>query len=128
MTHRGWDQFTAREREACLRDEGFVTADIVDAGLPTVDGLRASPPPPDPGQVEVCRRWLATHVRASARFSKFNSHGLRCRAMDWVRGVDGVRPYVSNGALIAAALGAGYRARRVAPGSVNAVFNLRVSV
>jgi hypothetical protein len=38
-----------------------------------------------------------------------------------------VRLYVCNGAFIAAAILAGYRVRRVAPGHPNAVFNMRVS-
>lgn len=108
IARSGWERVTAR-------------------GLWPCDGATAPGEPPDEDQVNHARRWITSHVRRAEQFSKpsfaggvGHSYHLKHLAENWDGG-----GYVSNGALIEAALRELYRVRRVKPGSMNATFNMR---
>lgn len=88
------------------------------------DGYIPGAPPPDRKQVALVVGWL----RACARRTKTirrnrDSYGLRAHIVEWYR-TQGSEVYVSNGAVIAAALAEGYRAVRTRPEAPNAFFDM----
>lgn len=78
-------------------------------------------------EIAMCREWIRAHVRKvdqirtqpSFRGGVGNSYHLKHVVESWRPG-----EYISNGALIEAALREGYRAQRTHRGSLNAVFNM----
>ena len=71
-------------------------------------------------QVQHAMRFLREHARPRESFNRrHGSYGLKHMAEKWAGA------YISNGALIAAALSLGYEARRF-PGSPNCSFNMDV--
>lgn len=106
-----------RQRELCVKDEPWTPLQINADGLPFKDTIDR--PPPDANEVAVCRHWLRANMRPTRGVMS------RVHSMDLAGAVEretGI--WVSVGALIRAALELGYRARRVAPRSVNAHFNM----
>jgi hypothetical protein len=100
-------------RARCLKTEDFVVADVTASGLMVRE--TAGEGPPDAGEVARAQAWLALHTRPARRVRRErNSYDLKTL----------VGVYVGNGAVIAAALGLGYRVWRTSPTSVNAHINL----
>jgi RecA-family ATPase len=92
------------------------------------------PPPPDEGQVALCQEWLRLFaVRTDDVQDGRTSYGLKHAVEAWSETLDRPKPgdarylYVSNGALIEAALREGFAVERVDYGSVNARFNFAVT-
>jgi len=77
--------------------------------------------PPDPSQIEICRRWLrAFCLPRKALYTTYSSYGLKHIAENWVGA------YATNGAFIAAAFAEGYRVVPTRRGGPNAYFNLAI--
>lgn len=83
---------------------------------------------PDPAEVALARAFLGWNCRPTKtiRGRLYTSYGLKSLAERWVRSRGLGRAYISNGALIAAALEKGYRVKRLGRNSPNAVFNLAI--
>jgi hypothetical protein len=99
----------------CALRQGFVVADVVIGGLPVADCDRR---PPEPWQVEVCRRAMETWPRSRYVMASANSYDIKHE----IEAADG--GYVANGAVIAAALHLGLKVRRAGRGQ-NANFDLK---
>ena len=77
--------------------------------------------PPDAGEMERARKFLALFGRKTAAIStKHSSYGLKHTAEK----LDG---YISNGAFIQAAKKLGYKIRPLGPGSLNVCLNITIS-
>lgn len=74
-------------------------------------------------QVETCARWLEQQRTTKSLNRSGGSYSYKHRAERWGAGNQGMS-YVSNGALIAAAIGLGLRYAQVHPRSLNVYLNL----
>lgn len=104
------------DNSVCFRDEGFTPGDVTASGLPVRETLGEDQPVDD--EVDTCRHWL--DQRRGSKYVKEAAHSYRLKhAVEaWAD------TYVSNGALIKAALIEGIAVRRVGSG-VNAHLGLR---
>jgi hypothetical protein len=77
--------------------------------------------PPDPREVEICKRWLRRNA-APRKTMNPRSHSYCLKHV--VERAAG--NYVTNGALISAAIEIGYRCKRIR-GGPNAIFNMTLT-
>lgn len=98
-------------------------AGAVDAG-----GIVLGTPgdPPEPEEIEACKRFILAfgEPTETIQLKELHSYTLKHAVEQWSRRHGGV-PYVSTGALLAAAIQLRVPFAQVAVGSVNAVFALR---
>ncbi len=108
----------------------YVTAN----GIEEVDGKG-----PNEAEVRACLDWLAAHASPSKTIrARSHSYRLKHDVERWLRASGStleatdalgrvfVGAYVSNGAFIAAAIRAGYRAKRIGR-TLNATFNIALA-
>ena len=80
--------------------------------------------PPDRREVEVCKRWLRRNAAPRKTVNRF-SHSYSLKHV--VERTSGEHiHYVTNGALILAAIELGYRCKRIGD-SPNALFNMKLA-
>jgi hypothetical protein len=103
---------------ACFRDRDFEPGDVTASGLPTRETLDEGPPPRP--EVDTCRHWLSTRPRTANVRKAAYSYRLKHEVESWAG------DYVSNGALIVAAIEMGIAVRRATPSSVNAYLAISV--
>lgn len=92
---------------------------ITNAGLSNFDGQR-----PGEGEVEHCREWIKRFCRPrkSINYSR-GSYSLKHAVENWRSGLPSDCKYVSNGAMIEAAISLGYQFSR---SGLNANFNMSI--
>lgn len=85
---------------------------------------------PSRQQVKSCLEFLAPHGKRKTINRNISSYGLKHAVERWLRsnGSDAYFCYVSNGALIMAALELGYDCVQCAHGSPNVFINIKTSV
>lgn len=75
-------------------------------------------------EVETCARWLEKQTKIKTVNRKHTSYGYKHSVERWVDSYSDVHQYISNGAVIAAAVGLGFDVVRQNPGSPNAAINI----
>ena len=75
-------------------------------------------------EVETCARWLEQQTKIKSINRKHTSYGYKHSVERWVDSYSDVHQYISNGAVIAAAVGLGFDVKRQNPGSPNAAINI----
>lgn len=92
----------------------------------TAHGISREGPAPDGAQVALAKKWLAANFTRADRWRRSGSHGFGIGSYGLKHDCEkAVGAYVSNGALIAAALALGFPAKRQDPKSLNAFFKIK---
>jgi hypothetical protein len=78
-------------------------------------------------QVCRCLDFIRANCKPSRAPGKFTSYGLKHQVEAWAAATTGSRPYISNGAFIAAALIDGYRVKRELSADPNCRFYMTIS-
>jgi len=110
---------TKHERKPKLIDGAY----LYGFGLCAPGDEKCDRTPPDRREVRICKRWLAKYTTPRKTMNRFsNSYGLK-HVVERTSGAD--VHYVTNGALILAAVELGYRCKRVRS-TPNATFAMKL--